>query len=199
MPDSASRDKFFRATMRHFAQLRGSGPAVSATSATFPADWFDLPDWLLADLGAAFFLISLTRYHRIRSLGAVFDALEPPFRLGQYRMFRSNGYPRAFITWAGLSLAAERRHAVDHLPLRGEDWNSGASVWLIDFVAPFGHIDQIVPMLTANRDLTRLRTLWHNKDGGRFRVVEWSRPVGEEEVKVTSYGAGQFCKLLQGA
>jgi len=198
MSSETHPDHFFRATMRHFAELRSSGPDRAASSKPFPKDWFDLPEPVMADFGALFFLASLTNYHRARELSDVFAGFESPLRLGQYKIFRSNGYPRAAITWAGLGPEQEYNFAVEHKPLRPEDWNSGASPWLIDFIAPFGHIDQIVPHLSENPDLVHVRTLWHNKLGTRYRIVEWSRPAGEEDVRVRSYGVGQFKRFLKG-
>ena len=189
--------RFFRKTMRHFAEMRTQGPGPAETAARFPADWFDIPHDSLADFGAMTFLAGLTTYHREKPLARALHYLEPPWRLNQYKMFRANGYPRAFITWAGLSPAAEMRFAVDHQPLEQQDWTSGASVWLIDFVAPFGHVDQIIPLLTQNPDLTRVRTLWHNAAGDRYRIVEWSRSPGETEVAVRSYGRNQFRDILR--
>lgn len=190
--------QFFRTTMRHFAELRGSAPASSARGVNFPKDWFDLPDAFLADFGAVFFLASLTSFHRRRTLADLFASFEAPLRLGQYKLFRSNGFARAGITWAGLTPEAERRFAVDHQALEAQDWNGGTSVWLVDFLAPFGHVDQMIPLLTHNPDLTRLRTLWHNKDGSRYRIVEWSRPRPDAEIRVKSYGVGQFRRMLDG-
>lgn len=187
---------FFRKTIRHFAEMRNIGPEASEASSPFPNDWFDIPEAAMADFGAMSYLCGLTRHHRDNPLSHLLHHIEPAWRLNQYRMFKTNGYARAFITWAGLSPQAEKRFAVDHLPLAPEDWNSGASVWLIDFIAPFGHIDQIIPLLTHNPDLTRVRTLWHNKAGTRYRIVEWSRPAGTQIVSVNSYGVNQFARLL---
>ena len=203
---------FFRATMRHFAEMRSSAPPASARGQAFPKDWFDLPDSFMADFGAMFYLASLTSYHRPRPLADLFASFEAPLRLGQYKLFRSEGFARAGITWAGLSPEAERRFAVDHVGLAPQDWNSGTSVWLVDFLAPFGHVEQIIPVLTQNPDLTCVRTLWHNKDGTRYPIVEWSRPAVEDPaggtaggsadgsagaaVQVRSYGVGQFRQML---
>ncbi|MCX8507567.1 MAG: toxin-activating lysine-acyltransferase, partial [Rhodobacteraceae bacterium] len=195
--EGAEKDRFFRAAMRHFEELRSSGPTSSLSPRSFPRDWFDLPEQFLSDFGAIFYLASLTTYHRGRSLADLFAAFESPLRLGQYRIFRSGGFARAIITWAGLAPAPERRFAIDHQPLRPEDWNSGSSRWLVDFISPFGHIDQIVPQLSHNRDITHVRTLWHNRDGGRYRIVEWSRPPGHDAIKVRSYGVRQFARILE--
>jgi hemolysin-activating ACP:hemolysin acyltransferase len=192
----AENTRFFRKTLRHFAMLRDQAPAPSGAPLAFPADWFDLPPAVLADYGAMTFLAGLSTYHRGQPLARAMHYFEPPLRLGQYKIFRSNGYPRAFVTWAGLSAAAERSFAVDHHPLEAVDWTSGGSVWLVDFAAPFGHLDQIVPLLTQNPDVRRVRTLWHNKSGERYRIVEWSRAVGAAKVAVKSYGVQQFRKVL---
>lgn len=189
--------RFFRKTMRLFAELRTQGPGPAETAARFPADWFDIPHDSLADFGAMTFLAGLTTYHRDKPLARAMHYLEPAWRLNHYKIFRTNGYPRAFVTWAGLSPAAEARFAVDHQPLAPQDWTSGHSVWLVDFVAPFGHVEQIVPLLTQNPDLTRVRTLWHNATGERCRIVEWSRAPGETAVAVRSYGQNQFRDILQ--
>jgi len=190
-------ERFFRQTLRHFAEMQNQGPDSAHKAQSFPADWFDIPHDKLADYGAMTFMAGLTNYHRTQPLARAMHYFEPPLRLGQYKMFRSNGYPRAFITWAGLSPQAEASFAVDHLPLEPEDWTSGSSVWLVDFVAPFGHVEQIVPLLTQNPDLTRVRTLWHNKAGDRYRIVQWSRAPGDTAVAVNSYGINQFRTLLE--
>lgn len=198
MTDRPRSDHFIRATMRHFAELRAAGPEAVESPQSFPKDWFDLPDGVLSDFGSMVYLAGLTRHHRPQPLASIVATLEPPLRLGQYRIFRSEGYPRAFLTWAGLGAAQERRFAIEHQPLQPKDWNSGSSVWLVDFVSPFGHIEKIVPLLTGNPELQRLRTLWHNKAGSRYRVVEWTRPDPDNEIAVRSYGVGQFARVLLG-
>ena len=195
---SSTEQDFVKATMRHFDVLRQPAFAKSKNETPFPNDWFDFPPDLMADFGAMYFLSSLSKFNRNRSLAQITNQLESPLRLGQYKIFRSNGHPRAFVTWAGLNQKAERQMAVDQQPLDPHQWNSGKSVWLIDFVAPFGHFDQVVPMLTRNNDMHRLRTLWHNRKGTRARVVEWWRPFEGGQILVKSYGKGQFNKLLNG-
>ncbi len=194
-----AEQKFFNKTMRNFASLRNPGFDTNPDAPPFPLDWFDLEQEVLADFGAMYYLSSLSKFNRDRSLASMTAQLEPPLRLNQYKIFRSNGFPRAFITWAGMSPEDEHGFAVDHLPIEPHQWNSGTSKWLIDFVAPFGQIDQIVPQLTRNPKETRVRTVWHNRTGTRRRIVEWSRPKPDDPVAIRSYGVGQFAKLLNEA
>lgn len=196
--ESSSERKFVKRSMRHLAELRRRSPGSTNPGVPFPGGWFDLPERILADLGAMFFLLSITSFHRPRSIAQTIAALEPPLRLGQYYIFRSNGYPRAFITWAGLDRDAEMQFAVDHQLLQPEQWNCGDSRWVIDMGAPFGHLEQIVQMLAANKQTNRVRTLWHNKLGTRARVIEWTRANAQSEIQVSSYGRMQFKKKLHG-
>ncbi len=192
-----NKDQFVRATMRHFAFYRSTMPESVGQGVPFPDDWFDLPPDVLADYGAVFFLTALTRYHRRRSLEEVFVTMEPALRLGQYKIFQSGGYPRAFVTWAGLAPDVEKKFSVDHIGLEPHEWNSGTSTWLVDLIAPFGQIDQIVALLGKNHQTNRVRTLHHNADGSRYRVVEWARARVEDPYCVRSFGHGQFRDILK--
>ncbi len=118
-----SKDHFVRATLRHFDFHRQSIAHGGQSDLPFPDDWFDLPPAVLADFGAMCYLAALTRYHNRRSLQDILRDFEPALRLGQYRIFYAGGFPRAFITWAGLSAAAEYQLAVDHVALEPHEWN----------------------------------------------------------------------------
>ena len=192
-----ANQQFLNKTLRNFASLRNPGFEPNSSAQPFPTDWFDLKPEVLADFGALYYLMSLSKFNRDRSLEQITAQLEPPLRLNQYLILRSNGFPRAFITWAGLDPASEHRFAVAHRGIEPHEWNSGQSKWLIDFVAPFGQFDQIVSILAQNKSETRVRTMWHNKTGTRRRIVEWNRPKDTEDIYVKSYGVGQFATLLQ--
>ncbi|MCC0063379.1 MAG: toxin-activating lysine-acyltransferase [Defluviimonas sp.] len=182
---------------RVFSALRHRAESDPAATSAFPDDWFDLGSEHYADMGAMFYLASMTPYHRPRSLAAAVASIEPALRLGQYRIFRSQGFPRAFISWAGLDPVRERRFAIDHAALLPEDWNSGPSVWLVDFVAPFGHMDEIVAELPKNQELTRLRALWHDRKGEGYRVIEWTRQLPGGVVRQRSFSPAAFARHLE--
>jgi len=87
--------------------------------------------------GDAFFLAMRSPRHRVMSGAELRTYLEPPIFLGNFRVFRASGVPRAMITWAHLGRDAERRLLTGE-PLRPEDWNSGKRRWIIDILAPYG-------------------------------------------------------------
>lgn len=187
---------FMRKSLRHLQALRDAGPQNPATGIAFPEGWFDLPEQMLADLGTMAWLSGFNRAHAALPLSQAMAHFEVPVRLGQYRIFRSGGFPRAFVTWAGLSDAVERRFALQHLPLEPQDWNGGTSTWVVDFVAPFGHLDDVLAQLHGVRGAPRVRTLWHNKAGTRYRIIEWTRARPDDDVTVRSFGVGQFARHL---
>lgn len=166
-------------------------------SKVFPKDWFDIPPEKYADFGAMFYLAGLTKAHQKRSLAQVLYAFETPLRLGQYHIFRQNGFPRGFVTFAGLSAEAEYRYAVEEKPLTDKDFTSGNSFWIVDLVAPFGQTNQIVDMLKKSIPHPRVRTNRMDSDMSRNRIVEWTRDDAGE-VHMQLYRKQEFERILAG-
>lgn len=198
MSDRVNSDEFVAKSLRHLDALRRTNSSPASPKPKYPSDWFDLPEKQLADLGAMYFLMSLAPFHRPRTHADSFAVLEPALRLNQYQIFRSGGFPRAFLTWAGLSAEAEKRFAVDQKPLRAGDWASGKSRWIVDLVAPFGHIEQILKMLSESKHKGSVRTLWHNKTGNKARILEWHRSELNSPISVKSYNRLQFADGISG-
>ena len=144
-------------------------------SEAFPKGWFDIAPEKYADFGAMLYLSALTPTHNKRTLTQAVYSFETPWRLNQYHIFRQNGFPRGFATFAGLSTDAEQRYAIQSLPLTDKDFASGPSFWIVDLVAPFGQIRQIVDILKRDIPHKRVRTNRMDSDLSRERIVEWNR------------------------
>ncbi|SLN16943.1 Hemolysin-activating lysine-acyltransferase HlyC [Pseudoruegeria aquimaris] len=162
-----------------------------------PEGWFDLSPEAYADLGAMVYLSALTATHRNRSLLQAVNAFETPLRLKQYKIFRQNGFPRAFVTYAGLSPEVERRFAIDHAPILGEDYASGPSFWIVDLVSPFGQIRQIAEIMRRTIPFDRMRANRLDSDMSRPRIVEWTRDKAGA-VHMRLYRKAEFAALLDG-
>ncbi len=162
----------------------------------FPKDWFDLTPEKFADFGVLFYLASLTQTHRSRTLAQVLCAFETPLRLGQYHIFRQNGFPRGFVTFAGLSPEAEYRYAVQEKPLKEVDFTGGSSFWIIDMVAPFGQTNQIVDKLKKEIPHPRVRTNRMDSDLTRNRIVEWTRDSAGD-VHMRLFRKKEFAQVLK--
>lgn len=145
------------------------------------------------------FLASLSHVHRQNTLAQNFYGFETPLRLKQYNIFRdAGGYPRGFATFAGLSPDAERRYAVDQTPLKPEDWTSGPSFWIIDFVMPFGQAPQVIEKLKSDLPYKRVRTNRLPSDLGKPRIVEWFRRE-DDSVGLKVYRKADFADVLGAA
>lgn len=155
-----------------------------------------MPPEKYADFGVMLYLSSLTPIHRDRMLTQAVHTFETPLRLGQYHIFRQNGYPRGFVTFAGLSNLAERRFAIKQDALKPEDYASGSSFWLIDLVAPFGQVRQMVEQLKQSIPHPRVRANRLDSDLATNRIVEWSRD-SEGEVHMRLYRQNAFRKQLK--
>lgn len=94
----------------------------------------------------------------------------PPLQLRQCKLYRQQGAPVAFASWAMLSPEAEKDF-IRNKRLRPKDWDSGNRCWLVDMVVPYGGSDQVIKDLigTALRGIP-VQTLQFHKDG--FRVVQ---------------------------
>lgn len=95
-------------------------------------------------------LFSASELHRRWPFAAVRQWLTPAIRLRQYRLYRENGRPVAFVTWARLSAEVETAYVRNPRGLRPEHWRSGDRIWLLDYVAPFGHAKAVAKDLKTN-------------------------------------------------
>ena len=98
----------------------------------------------------------------------------PPVLLRQFRIFRQEGKPIAFASWAYLSEEVEDRMAQGIRRMSPLDWKSGESPWLIDLIAPFGGGDVIATELREQVFAgQQVKTLQPAADGQGMAVVTW--------------------------
>ncbi len=170
-------------------------------TASLPDGWFDLDAQQLADFGAMCFLIGISPSENHVQLRHVMLKLEPALRLNQYKIFRSKGFPRAFVTWAGLSPEVELEFAIEQKMIAPETWNGGEEIWIIDLVAPFGHADQIQDMIKTevlaphHEHIKRVRALRKVSESNQFRIVQWHRS-GQGEIKYRVFTKEKFKEFL---
>jgi cytolysin-activating lysine-acyltransferase len=116
--------------------------------------------------GEMCWLYSQSKIHRNWPIGSIQRWLLPAILSQQMRVYRKNGKPYAFVTWAFLSKEVEEAFVLNTASLQPKDWKSGKRIWFIDWVAPFG----------GTREMTL--DLKHNvfpNDVGRFlRMKEGS-------------------------
>lgn len=91
-------------------------------------------------LGSAVWLWMHSRPHRSAPLRLLSTLLLPAIKSGQFVIASESGKPVFYMSWAALDAGAERRY-VQNPPecMAPEDWASGDRLWILDWVAPFGH------------------------------------------------------------
>lgn len=68
----------------------------------------------------------------------------PALLLNQAKIYLRDEMPVAYVSWAKLSPEVERRYRQPPHRLGPADWRSGTAVWLVDLVAPFGGVQEIM-------------------------------------------------------
>lgn len=91
-------------------------------------------------LGGAVWLWMNSAAHRDAPLHTLSALLLPAIKHRQFVLASQDGRPVFFLSWADLSLEAEERYlAQPPVCMPEADWASGDRMWILDWVAPFGH------------------------------------------------------------
>ncbi|MGN6232010.1 MAG: toxin-activating lysine-acyltransferase [Trinickia sp.] len=125
-------------------------------------------------LGSAVWLWLHSSSHRDAPLKVLPTLLLPAIKRGQFILATEAGKPVSYLSWASFSEEAEARY-VGNSPehMLDADWSSGARLWLLDWVAPFGHtraMRHVTARLFAD---CSFRSLYHRGDERGLRVMEF--------------------------
>lgn len=106
-------------------------------------------------LGEITWLMSQSPLHRQLFISDLEWFAMPALLHEQYRVFYGPNAPAAVALWASVSDEVQARLENGAMKLRPDEWRSGDHVWLIELVAPFGGVDEILADLAANVFLGR--------------------------------------------
>ena len=147
--------------------------AVSGEEAVRTTQQTQVPD-ISQILGAVAALMMESPPHQHLFLTDMKWLVIPPVRLRQYRLFRREGLPFAFVSWAMVDNDTEERLKAGAGRLRPDEWQNGDTVWVIDLIAPFGAGDEVLKDLKENVFKgQRMKTRQLSPSGHGFAVVEW--------------------------
>ena len=118
----------------------------------------------LHKLGAIVSLSARSPLHRHYTIDDIERLYGAAMASDQVKLFMASEYPEhfivprhdwpvAFVTWALMSDESRDAYVRQTRLLEGEDFVSGADLWVIDFVAPYGAVREIVRDVRA--DLSR--------------------------------------------
>ena len=99
--------------------------------------------------GSAVWLWMHSASHRNAPLHMLSALLLPAIKHRQFVLASQNGQPVFYLAWANLSAEAEERYLHNSPQCMPEaDWTSGDRLWILDWVAPFGHTRQLKRLLS---------------------------------------------------
>jgi cytolysin-activating lysine-acyltransferase len=104
----------------------------------------------LPAMGPVIMLYMQSSHRRYHFIGDLEWLLLPPLVSGQCKLYMKKEYPISFISWAFLDEAAEKRLFQNGGKLRPEDWKCGDRLWIIDIVAPFGGVENMLRDIQKN-------------------------------------------------
>ncbi|MEJ8562321.1 toxin-activating lysine-acyltransferase [Yoonia sp. GPGPB17] len=127
---------------------------------------------LSAALGDMLWLYSLSEIHQSWPIASLHKWLLPPLERGQYRLYHQGQRPVGFVTWAWMSEQVEQEYIHKKGALDKHQWKTGDRIWIIDFIAPFGHAWMIAEDLRQNRFSTDIGRFLRVKPGTeRMRIA----------------------------
>jgi hemolysin-activating ACP:hemolysin acyltransferase len=127
--------------------------------------------------GYAIALLSQSPQGMNRSISYVQTILTPAIMTRQICfLFNEAGDPVAYLIWAYLAPDVERRVLTSfRFDLHVSEWNEGTSLWVVDLVAPQGHLKHVLRFARDKlfQDESKVRYLRENQ---RFRrAIEHTR------------------------
>lgn len=123
-------------------------------------------------LGSSVWLWMHSSEHRDAPLQALSTLLLPAIKTGQFILAVENAKPVFFLSWAMLNEEAESRY-LNNPPhcMREADWVSGERMWILDWIAPFGHSRAMSRLLERDIFAKRwMRALYHRGNAKGLRV-----------------------------
>lgn len=133
---------------------------------------FDEPFVEATVLGSAVWLWMHSAAHRDAPVHLLSALLMPALKTRQFVIATEHGKPVFYMTWANMDQAAESRY-LSNPPycMPQADWNCGERMWILDWVAPFGHSRKMSQLLQRHLFPQRLaRALYHRGDEKGLRV-----------------------------
>lgn len=132
--------------------------------------------------GKMFWLWSNSELHKSWPVALQTRFVLPAAIHGQYCFLEHEGAPRAYCSWAWLTLETEASYLLSPNSLEPEDWTAGDRLWFIDWISPWGLRDtRALRAMIAKRFPREVGRSLHVKPGNRSaRIATF---VGSELTK----------------
>lgn len=101
-------------------------------------------------LGEIVWLMSQSPIHKQLFIGDLEWFCMPAILMEQFRVFYGPQSPASVALWASVSDETDTRLREGGYKLRPDEWKNGQNLWLIELVAPFGAVDEIMTDLKTS-------------------------------------------------
>ncbi len=125
-------------------------------------------------LGAAVWLFMHSKRHQELAVADLSGLLVPAIKRGQFFLLKQQGQPIGYVAWAWFDETTEREYF--HNPqmiLTPDQWQGGDRLWILDWVAPFGHCFKLAYYVKSQLFADRaMRFLSRPKQDGRVALYQ---------------------------
>ncbi len=130
-------------------------------------------------LGSTVWLWMHSPTHREAPLQVLSTLLLPAIKTGQFVLAVENSKPIFFLSWASMNEEAESRY-LNNPPhcMQEADWASGERMWILDWVAPFGHSHKMIHLLKRHLSGQRWMRYLHHRGNERGLRVKTFKGIG---------------------
>lgn len=95
-------------------------------------------------VGMMTWLMGQSEQHCNWTVDDIHRLILPPVALQQFRIWQVEHQPVGFVTWGLFNEETEAGYLSGSRKIQPDDWNAGDRLWLVDFIAPFGGVSQMV-------------------------------------------------------
>ncbi len=130
-------------------------------------------------LGPVVWLMARTEDRKYMLVSDIETTIFPSVMLDQCRIFTQGPMPLAFVNWAWVSDEVHQRLSSGISRLAPHEWTGGPHLWIIDIIAPFGGIDDVlaVTLRESFPTQTSLRYLAFNPITRNGEVKHFTHPA----------------------
>jgi cytolysin-activating lysine-acyltransferase len=123
-------------------------------------------------LGAAVWLMLSSPGHKHLFVTDFEWLLVPAILAKQFRLYRRDGVPIGFVSWARLTDEVDARIINGSVKLAPKEWTEGEQIWLIDVIAPFGGVEDIMGDLKKVFEGQSVKYIQADEKGRRVEVLK---------------------------
>lgn len=114
----------------------------------------------LPTLGPAIWLFSRDMHRKFTFFADIDWRLMPPLVLNQCKLYFKSEMPWAFVTWAFVNEAVDQRLRSTTPVIAPHEWQCGDKLWLVDVVAPFGDVEDMISQILQEVAPGRNASAW---------------------------------------